>query len=119
MSEIQRRGLELLIPHLEKLGHSVSKYKKGTFDLSIDGSDAELKAKSKPFSKLDFISFTEKQYDAIKSKHFDTYILCNVAGESPEAYRISSQNLLSVTPNLVLSYEYPRSLIKNLVERVF
>lgn len=117
---IEGKACDLLILHLQGEGRSVSR-QKGTFDLLIDGDVAELKSKGNPFAKLDFITFTENQYQAIKNGDaFDTYVVCGIKdGYAPEAYRLPSQSLLRVEPNIVLSYEYPKRHIKRLVERIF
>jgi hypothetical protein len=117
--QIQQKGFAVLIPCLQKLYQSVSK-QTGTFDLSLDGNMAELKAKGKPFKVLDFISYTENQFKAIRDgSDFDTYIVCGVSSSTPEVYRLQSHKLQGLAPSReVKSYEYDRRLIQGLVEQL-
>jgi hypothetical protein len=112
--ELERAGIVLLIPCLQKLGQSVSK-QKGTFDLSVDGSDAEVKAKDKSFATMDFITYTQNQYDAIREgRKFDTYVICGLEGK-PEAYKLPSQSLQCVKPTIWTSYSYYRKDLESLL----
>ena len=114
---IEKDGLKLLIPCLQKLGHSVSQ-KNGTFDLSIDDSDAEVKAKGKPFADLDFITYTQNQYDAIRRGHdFDTYIVCGVSKGIPELFRLPSKSLRSVDATPWTLYSYSKRLLSGLLDK--
>ena len=60
---IEETGINCLIEHLRNAGHVVNR-RAGTFDLEVDGQLAEVKAKDKLFGKIDFISLTDKQYQA-------------------------------------------------------
>ena len=117
MAAIESAGFAVVIPCLEKLGQSISK-QTGTFDLSVDGDVAELKAKGKPFAKLDFITYTENQYQAIKSgRDFDTYIVCGVnSGETPEVYRLPSRSLQAVPADRWTQYSYSKKQLSALLQ---
>lgn len=116
--KIEEKGFAHLIECIQKLGQSVSR-QNGTFDLTVDGNNAELKAKGKPFGNIDFITFTENQYEAIMNGPvFDIYIVCGVNAQSPEVYSLPSDKLRSVQPNKIASYEYSRSRISRLVAKI-
>src|SRR4051812_44711985 len=108
---IEEIGIKLLIQHLESNGHTVRR-RSGTFDLEVDGIPAEVKTKNKCFNQLDFISLTEKQYQAAKEHDFDIYVVCNLVSDTPEFYKLSARALLSNTPRVVTSYEYDKGLVK-------
>lgn len=113
----EEKALTHLIKRIQELGRTVLR-QKGTFDLSVDGENTEVKSKEKPFQKIDFITFTEKQYNAIKNgQSFDIYIVCNVSADDPEVFRLPSDKLRTVQPKIITSYEYSRTSIQALVEK--
>jgi hypothetical protein len=119
MSTEQAKALRVLIPCLQQLGHVVSartqKKAEKTYDLSLDGGVAELKAKGKPFANLDFITYTENQFKAIKSGAvFDTYIVCGVSSGTPEIFKVSSKHLNNLKETKWMSYAYNGGELRNL-----
>ncbi len=114
---IEKKALEVISPCLKKIYRTVSKGKSKTFDLSVDGDDAEVKGKGKPFSKMDFIVFTKNQYNALKNgPTFYTFLVCGLNTGTPEIYRISSDKLKRLEPRTVTSYEFDRNELKKLGE---
>jgi hypothetical protein len=113
---IEKKALDVIVPCLEQIYQTVSKGKKKTFDLSVDGADVEVKGKGKPFAEMDFISFTNNQYNAIQNgPNFDIYLVCGVNTEKPEKYRISSDKLKPLRPRPVTSYEFDRNQLQSLL----
>jgi hypothetical protein len=112
---IEEIGINLLMEQLRKNGHEVKRLR-GTFDLDVDGQLAEVKTKTKCFAEMDFISLTQKQWEAAKIRNFDVYIVCNVNSDTPEIYKVSSQALLKKVPRIITSYEYDKNLVKDVAE---
>jgi hypothetical protein len=112
---IEKKALDEIIPYLKKIHQTVSKGRIKTFDLSVGGGDVEVKGKGKPFAKLDFMSFTQNQYDAVKNgPNFYTYLVCGLDSGSPEKFRISSEKLRGLTPRVVTSYEFGKGELEKL-----
>lgn len=114
---IEETGINCLIDHLRKAGHTV-KRRHGTFDLEVDGQLAEVKAKDKVFGKIDFISLTDKQYQAAQTQDFEAYIVCGAQGVTPEFYQVRAQALLAKKARIVTSYEYDLSSLRDIVEPI-
>lgn len=114
---IEEKGIELLIANLKLAGHKVERTF-GTFDLMVDDSPAEVKTKNKQFDQLDFISLTDKQYQAMQNKDFDIYLVCNLETEKPEFYKINTNSLKAKTPRIIQSFEYDRSKFSTIAEKI-
>lgn len=96
------------IPNAKKSGNK-------TFDFVIDGRYAELKGKGASFVKIDFISFTNKQYAAIGKINFDIYLICGLNTSNPKMYKIDSKKLIKTRARKVVSYEYDKVEIKKII----
>lgn len=108
---IEKRGTSFLKKKLESLGHPVTKSDNKTFDLIVDGKYAEVKTKNNPLSKMDFISLTDKQFEAIKND-YKIYLVCNVKDiKNAECYEINTKDLRAITPKIYTSYQYNKSEI--------
>lgn len=109
---IEQKGTALLKKKLRELGYDISDSDDKTYDLRVDGKYVEVKTKNKPYTKLDFISLTDKQYAAHKKIDFKIYLVCNVQDErNVEIYEIDSQYLRSIKPKKYTSHEYNKSAI--------
>ncbi len=121
---IEKRGSNFLRRRLEKEGYAVENKVPKTFDMLIfkkgsnDKTYVELKAKGKGYDKLDFIGFSEKQYKAMNNPGFDVYIICGVNEGKREIYRIHSKDLPKRRHRKVVSYEYDRSVIDDIKEKI-
>lgn len=111
---IEKRGVEVLVKRLRELKKKVEKSDNKTFDLRVDGEYAEVKTKSKPFSELDFISFTDKQYKQIQKLDFPIFLVSNVGGRQEEIREYRSKDLRKHEPKKYTSHEFNRSVIQNL-----
>jgi len=77
--DIEAAGLAALASYLQEQGGEVGRPRTETFDLQVDGIDAEVKAKLCPYEELDFIAFTENQFRALQSDNaFILFIVCNL-----------------------------------------
>lgn len=111
-NETAERGTKALWEILTKQGHTVEKSDNKTFDLKVDGRYAEVKTKAKPYAELDFLSFTDNQFEKILKEDFLIFLVCNV--ENPEQiqlYQFSSLELRQVTPKRYSSYEYNKGVL--------
>ncbi len=109
---IESQGIEALKNALTEQGRMVEKSDKKTFDLKVDGRYAEVKTKSKPYSQLDFLSFTDNQFDKILVEEFLLFLVCNVAcPEQIEIFEFESIKLRNVEPKKYTSYEFNKSVI--------
>ena len=92
---IERQGTSIVIERLERAGRTVSRSKRKTFDLIVDGLPAEIKCKQLPWAKLDFIGLTDGQRRALdRGERFILFVVCNlkVAGQE-EVIEIPSEAL--------------------------
>mgnify|MGYP003383572972 CR=1 FL=1 len=92
---IERQGTSLVIAHLERAGRTVTRSKRKTFDLIVDGLPAEVKCKQLPWARLDFIGLTDGQRRALhQGERFILFVVCNlkVAGQE-EVVEIPSESL--------------------------
>lgn len=122
--EIEKKGSRFLKHRLEEAGYEVVTKVPKTFDMLIYDKKAgketyiEVKAKSKGYNKLDFIGFSDKQYKAMEKPGFDVYIICGVNEGKREIYRIKSRDLLRKKFRKVISYEFDRSVLNDIKEKV-
>ncbi len=92
---IERQGTSIVIAHLERMGRTVTRSKRKTFDLIVDGLPAEVKCKQLPWAKLDFIGLTDGQRRALDhGERFILFVVCNlkVIGQE-EVIEIPSESL--------------------------
>jgi hypothetical protein len=115
---IEEKGISLLVERLTNDGHNVQRLRGGTFDLEIDGRQAEAKSKGDRFEHLDFISFTENQWAAVKEQDFDIYIVSGIKEGTPEFRKLSSCDLRHKSPRVVTSYECDKRAVKDIVETI-
>jgi hypothetical protein len=109
---IEAKGMSILKEYLRKRGRIVEESSKKTFDLIVDGKYAEVKTKNKAYKNLDFLSFTDKQYEKIKNDIFSIFIVCNVKESSNiEIFELSSEALKKIEPKKYTSYEYNKSVL--------
>jgi len=96
---IEKQGIAAVIEHLNKVGRSVQRSKRKTFDLVVDGTFAEVKCKQMPWKKLDFIGLTDKQRQALdNSENFLLFVVCNLKSQTdPEIIEITSETLRKAT----------------------
>lgn len=87
-----------------------------TFDFIIDDKYAELKGKGAPLNKIDFISLTNKQYNAIGKIDFDIYLVTGLKDNKPEMHKINSKKLLKIQHRKVLSHEYDRKKLREVLK---
>lgn len=112
-NQTEQLGIEKLKQRLLELGHKVEKSDNKTFDLVVDGQYAEVKTKNKPYKKIDFISFTDKQHKNL-SDDYIIYLVCNVASmEGIEIYRFRSNQLvvLALEKKEYTSHEYKKTAL--------
>ncbi len=109
---IELLGIRTLKEVLAKQGRRFENSDNKTFDLIVDGKYAEVKNKKKPYSQLDFLSFTDKQYDKILKEEFLIFLVCNVENpERIEIYEFNSNELREKTPKKYTSHEFNKSVI--------
>jgi hypothetical protein len=115
---IEEKGLEILKTYLEKSGRIWTKSEIKTFDLMVDGLKCEVKTKGKKFIDLDFLSFTDKQFDeAQKGTEFIIFLVCNVTSTNEndyEIYEFHSSEFFKLKPKVYRSYEFNKKQIKEL-----
>lgn len=115
----ESKGIRILCKRLHKLGRTVEKSDKKTFDLVVDGKYAEVKTKERPFRELDFLSFTDNQYNEILNGNFTIFLVCNLKEpEDAEIFEFSSTILKDIEPKKYTSHEYNKSVLKHLVDRI-
>jgi len=92
---IERQGTLIVIEHLQRLGRTVTRSARKTFDLVVDGLPAEVKCKQLPWERLDFIGLTDGQRRALDSnERFILFVVCNLKGPGqPEVFEIPSESL--------------------------
>jgi hypothetical protein len=94
--EIADRGRKALEAYLKRSGRSFEVSQNKTFDLIVDGRNAELKSKQLPWGRLDFVGLTDNQRCAIdEGNHFTLFIICNLKGEEAEIIEIPSEQLVN------------------------
>ena len=99
LHDIERQGIAAVTAFLQKAGRSVERSKRKTFDLVVDGIEAEVKCKRVSWSKLDFIGLTDKQRRALdQGETFLVFVVCNLKeANAPEIIEIKSQTLRAAT----------------------
>lgn len=108
----EQQGIKYLREALTKQGRKVEDSDNKTFDLKIDGKYAEVKTKHTPYNKLDFLSFTDKQYAKILGEDFLIFLVCNIDNpEQVEIYEFSSAELRKTEPKKYTSHEFNKSVI--------
>jgi hypothetical protein len=76
---IERQGTAIVIEYLERAGRPVTRSKRKTFDLVVDGLPADVKCKQLPWAKLDFIGLTDAQRRALEQgEQFILFVVCNL-----------------------------------------
>ena len=111
----ESKGIRILCKRLHKLGRTVEKSDKKTFYLVVDGKYAEVKTKERPFKELDFLSFTDNQYNEILNGNFTIFLVCNLKEpEDAEIYEFDSSILREITPKKYTSHEYNKSVFDQL-----
>lgn len=109
---IEQKGIETLTKLLKKRGRKVLKSDNKTFDLVVDGKYAEVKTKKNPYSKLDFLSFTDKQYREIINGNFTVFLVCNIGNPNNlQVYEFKSNELKNILPKKYTSHEYNKPII--------
>lgn len=115
---IEEKGLEILKSYLDKSGRKWTKSDKKTFDLIVDGLYSEVKTKGKKFRDLDFLSFTDNQFNEAKNgTEFIIFLVCNlnsVNGNDFEIYEFKSVEFFKMVPKTYCSYEFNKNQIKQL-----
>lgn len=115
---IEEKGLEILKAYLDKSGRKWTKSEKKTFDLIVDGLNCEVKTKGKKFRDLDFLSFTDNQFNEAKNgTEFIIFLVCNlnsVNGNDYEIYEFESVEFFKMVPKIYCSYEFNKNQIKQL-----
>lgn len=113
---IEQKGIKFLTKLLAQKGRVVEKSDNKTFDLRVDGKYAEVKTKSNPYNKLDFLSFTDKQYREILHGNFTIFLVCNIKNIDgiPEVYEFSSDTLKKIEPKKYTSHEYNKPIIDDI-----
>ena len=87
-----------------------------TFDFVLNNRFVELKGKGAPFSKIDFISLTNKQYLAIGKIDFDIYLICGLNTNNPMMYKINPKKLMTIKARQIISHEYDKNKIKKIID---
>jgi hypothetical protein len=109
----ERHGTSIVIAHLESAGRVVTRSKRKTFDLVVDGLPAEVKCKSSPWAKVDFIGLTDGQRRALdQGERFILFVVCNLkAVGQEEVIEIPSESLLQANFKVEsMHYIYGREL---------
>ncbi len=99
LHEIERQGIAAVTEYLLKAGRTVEPSNRKTFDLTVDRIPAEVKCKRMPWSKLDFVGFTDNQRRALdQGEQFLLFVVCNLIDPTaPEIIEIKSQTLRAAT----------------------
>lgn len=114
MNKIENLGIDLLKKYLNEENRPYEKSPNKTFDLVVDGNNAEVKCKSKPYSKIDFISITENQKNKISSNYI-IFLVCNIdEPDKCEIYEFMSTRLNGIKPKTIVHYEYNKGKIDQL-----
>jgi len=100
--DLERRGMAVLVAHLEKQGRSCSPSDVKRYDLIVDGRYCELKATTQAFFGL-----SATQYAGLQSGELATVFVVN--GDDVTEY--SRQQLLAVEPKPEIKYYFYRSQI--------
>jgi len=113
---IEEQGIQVLTGFLKSKGSQVERIG-GTFDIKVDGKNAEVKTSRQKFDQLGFVGFSKNQFDAVQRKEeFNIYFVCNLSADSPEILKMTSKDLLELNPTIITHYEYPRSSLKQKAE---
>lgn len=113
---IEEQGIQVLTSFLQNKGSYVERTG-GTFDIKVDGKNAEVKTSRQKFDQLGFVGFSKNQFDAVQRKEeFDVYFVCNLSADNPEIFKMTSKDLLGIIPTTITHYEYPRNSLKQKVE---
>lgn len=114
-NKIEFAGLQILKERLIKQERDVKKSDDKTFDLIVDGKNAEVKTKGKEFNNLDFISFTDKQHEKIISDDFIIFLVCNVNNPKKiQVYEFKSNVLKKLKFKQYASYEYNKTELQKI-----
>lgn len=112
-NQIEAKAIQILTDKLTEKGRQVKKSDNRTFDLIVDDEYSEVKSKGNCYNKLDFISFTDKQYAKIKSENFKIFLVCNVKNDKRiEIFEFESKQLEKIKPKKYTSYEYSKTAIQ-------
>lgn len=112
---IEQKGIEMLTKLLTKQGRKVLKSDNKTFDLVVNGKYAEVKTKRKPYNKLDFLSFTDRQYKEIRNGNFTVFLVCNIGNpDNLQVYEFKSSKLKNILPKKYTSHEYNKPIIDDI-----
>ncbi len=118
-NQIELKGVEILKSRLIKSGRNFLRSDIKTFDLKVDNIYAEVKCKGKPYDKLDFLSFTDKQYNKIKNGKFIVFLVCNVNDpNNVEVYEFESSQLAKMWPKKYTSHEYNKTVIDRIQKKL-
>jgi hypothetical protein len=92
---IERHGISIVTEHLQRLGRTVTRSKRKTFDLVVDGISAEVKCKQLPWARVDFIGLTDAQRQALdRNERFILFVVCNLKGPGEaQVVEITSERL--------------------------
>ena len=113
---VEQRGRAILLDWLTSHGREAKASDRKTFDLVVDGEYAEMKAKSKGWSKFDFISLTEAQNSSLGRELKRIFIVLNVdTPAAAEVIEIDAADLLACKANRILNYEYNKGAIAHLI----
>ena len=110
-------GEQAVADYLRSQGRSVTASGDKTFDLIVDGRYAEVKSVSKCFDTYDFITLTDKQYQALESGvDFSIFLVCNLGNDAAmEIREFPAALLLKERPAVYRSYEWSRTKIRRLL----
>jgi len=115
---IEERGVEELRRRLVAAGRVVAPRRAKTFDLTVDGVDAEVKVRTCTLRTLDFIGLTDAQQRAVRSGHrFAVYIVCTGRRPSTIDWEIAELNaaqLADLTPKVEATHYYYATQIREL-----
>jgi len=114
MNKIEKLGIDLLKEYLNGKNRQFEKSPNKTFDLVVDGYNAEVKCKSNPYNQIDFISITENQKNEISSDYI-IFLVCNIDDpDNCEIYEFKSTRLNEIEPKTIVHYEYNKGKIDKL-----
>jgi hypothetical protein len=112
---VETKGLEFLKKRLAEVGRIVTVSDKKTFDLIVDGIYCEVKTKHRPYSKIDFINFTDNQYSEIQKNEFIIFLVSNVGNPNAvEIKEFKSTELRKFEPKKYTSHEFNRSVLNEI-----
>lgn len=115
---IERKAKTLLIKELKRRGYKVEFSDRNTFDLIVDGKYAEMKSKKKSFPKMDFISLTKNQFEAIKKYGYNIFLVCGANEQKPEIFIINAKDLLKKRYRKIVSYEFDKTTIDKIKRKL-